>query len=775
MAILSFPQLLVVKWLILSISLRSTMADQTATYIIHMDALALPKVFPDHRSWYSAAMTSVTTELDSTSPELLYTYHYAIHGFSARLSDSQLEALVRSHGFVSFHRDRRVTVDTTHTPAFLGLSSAAGVWPEANYGKDVIIGVVDSGIWPESMSFQDRDDSMGPAPSRWKGTCEEGTMFNSSMCNNKLLGARFFNKGLLASNPNLTISMNSPRDTDGHGTHTASTAAGNVVEGASFFGYGAGTSRGTAPLARLAAYKVLWDEGALLSDVIAGIDQAIADGVDVISISLGLDSAPLYGDPIAVATYAAVEKGIVVVTSAGNAGPDLASLHNGTPWQTTVAATTVDRRYTGTITLGNGATVVGDSIYHGDASAVEVQTPLVFMQSCRNKGKWIKEVAHKIVVCVNHYEISLPEQRENVGKGGAVGGIFITNTTFFDVYVKDFTYPGTIVRPEDGQAILDYISQSSDATASFLFQKTLLGIQPAPSATTYSSRGPSPSAPTILKPDIGAPGSLILASWPANSSVEDDSTTSSGNASVHSDFNILSGTSMACPHVSGVAALLRAVHPSWSPAAIRSAMMTTAETEDNVSNPIEEYGSGGVRATPLAIGSGQINPNKAMDPGLIYDATSEDYLSFICSMNFTKSQIRMIIRNSSFNCTDQNSSPDLNYPSFIAFFNATDPSPAVQEFRRTVTNVGSAQCVYHAKVTRMRGYNVTVTPDVLAFKEKNEKQSFMLKVEKLEGSMMEVVNHGSLTWIEDGGQQHTVRSPFVATTTRMEELKERKR
>ncbi|KAG8377588.1 hypothetical protein BUALT_Bualt08G0048700 [Buddleja alternifolia] len=284
MTIIHISLRLCLCFLILTFPHFNSSLTQSDTYIVHMDLSAMRKAFSSHHSWYLATLSSISdTTHDRSdslpSSKLVYAYSNAINGFSAFLSSSELKAIKNSPGYLSSIKDMTVNVDTTHSYQFLGLNNNHGASPASNYGQDVIIGVVDSGVWPESKSFD--DDGMTEIPSRWKGECQSGAKFNSSMCNKKLIGARYFNKGLLAKNPNLTISMNSARDTDGHGTHTSSTAAGNYVVGASFFGYAPGTARGMAPKARVAMYKALWDEGLFLSDILAAIDQAIIDGVDV--------------------------------------------------------------------------------------------------------------------------------------------------------------------------------------------------------------------------------------------------------------------------------------------------------------------------------------------------------------------------------------------------------------------------------------------------------------------------------------------------------------
>lgn len=729
----------------------------------------MPKAFADHHSWYSATLSSLshnsgslitkrttqrTPSTTSLSSKLIYSYTHVINGFSASLLPEELEALKASPGYISSTLDMPVKLHTTHSTQFLGLNSNNGAWPASNYGEDVIVGLVDTGLWPESESFSDQGLSV--IPTRWRGACESGTQFNSSLCNKKLIGARYFNRGLVAKNPNATFAMNSTRDTDGHGTHTSTTAAGSEVQGASYFGYAPGTARGVAPKARVAMYKVFWDEGSSTADVIAAIDRAILDGVDVLSMSFGLDGLPLYEDPVAIATFAALDKGIFVSTSAGNEGPFLATLHNGTPWVLTVAASTIDREFAGVLTLGNGDTVTGLSLYPGESSSTPLS--LVFLGAC-NSSKELKQVGKgKIVVCQDKND-TLDAQIGNVTDAKVAGGVFITNNTNLELYMQ-ISFPAIFLNLKDGEVVTDYINSSessSESKASLAFEKTLLGTKPAPRATSYTSRGPSPSCPVILKPDILAPGSLILASWPENVIAA-----SANGRALFSNFNLLSGTSMACPHAAGVAALLKGAHPEWSPAAIRSAIMTTSDALDNTLSPIKDIGDDNRPATPIAIGAGHINPNKALDPGLVYDAGVEDYINLICALNFTEKQIKVITKSASFNCSTP--SLDLNYPSFIAFFNANNSnseSKTVKEFQRTVTKVGEGGATYVATVTPINWFEVNVVPDKLVFKEKNEKLSYRLSIEG-PSLAKETVTFGYLSWVDEE-HKHVIRSPIVVT------------
>ncbi|KAF7143914.1 hypothetical protein RHSIM_Rhsim05G0083400 [Rhododendron simsii] len=306
-----FPWLLLFP--LLGVSNSFAKSEKYKTYIIHMDRSQKPETFSTDESWHQYTLTSLSSFHED---QLLYSYDHVIHGFSTRFTPSQLSEIEKQPAHRATQQESFGKLFTTHTTKFLGLKHKSGIWPAASYGKDVIIGIIDTGIWPDSQSFQDK--GMSPVPERWKGKCENGTAFSLSSCNRKLIGAKSFSKGLLASGEKIQKgNFESARDFYDHGTHVSSTATGNPVLGVSYFGYARGTARGVAPSAQIAMYKVAWktstDYDFTESDLLAGMDQAIADGVDIMSLSLGYPEIPPYfEDTIAIATLSATEKGIEI-------------------------------------------------------------------------------------------------------------------------------------------------------------------------------------------------------------------------------------------------------------------------------------------------------------------------------------------------------------------------------------------------------------------------------------------------------------------------------
>uniref|UniRef100_A0A7N0SXJ5 Subtilisin-like protease n=1 Tax=Kalanchoe fedtschenkoi TaxID=63787 RepID=A0A7N0SXJ5_KALFE len=746
--------------LLLSIVIVSISAADRSVYIVHMDKSLMPKAFASHHSWYESAVESLGPSLDqsagSSPRRIVYTYDQVAHGFSAVLSEEELAALRKVPGFVSAYRDTSPTLHTTHTSEFLKLNDATGLWPASEYGKDVIIGTIDTGVWPESDSF--RDDGMTEVPKRWKGACEAGREFNASMCNKKLIGARFFSKGLIAARPDVNISMNSPRDTDGHGTHTSSTAAGNYVDHASFYGYAKGTARGMAPRARVAVYKVVFKEGCVASDVLAAMDQAVADGVDVLSISMAFLDDRIYKNPIAIASFGAMERGVVVSCSAGNSGPVYFSLLNGYPWVLTVGASTIDRALGGTLTLGNGFSAFGWNTFPGSATPA---LPIIYdkrLSICDSLDS-LSKAPRGIIFCERHdMKPSIYTQIETVASSNVSAAIFITDYPYDLGLAWNFsTFPGLAISSKAASAVLKYAkSGASNPNATMRFQQTLLGTKPAPAAAFYTSTGPSFSCPRVLKPDIMAPGTDIIAAWNPN----DATGRIRKDILFSSEYNIASGTSMSSPHAAGVAALLKGAHPEWSAAAIRSALMTSANQLDNTLAPIKDPNTEAT-ASPLVMGAGHIDPNRALDPGLIYDASPADYVALLCSLNYTKQQITAITRNSTFSCKNSSSPQDFNYPSFIALYQKPSTSYA-ETFRRTLTNVGGGATRYKVEVDVPKGWNVTVSPAKLVFGKKHEKQSYTLSLRYTSASKRENDGFGAIVWVEENGK-HRVRSPIAVS------------
>ncbi|TKY64882.1 Subtilisin protease SBT1.1 [Spatholobus suberectus] len=745
------------------------------TYIVHMDKTKIKaSIHPQDSSkpWFESIMDFISEasmqeqeeegEEEILAPQLLYTYETSMFGFAAQLSKKHLKKLNQVDGFLSAIPDELSTLHTTHTPHFLGLRNGTALWTASNLASDVIIGVLDTGIWPEHMSFQ--DSGLSPVPSRWKGVCEQGTNFSASNCNKKLIGARTYFKGYEKSNGKISEKEDylSPRDSRGHGTHTASTAAGDMVRNANLFGLARGTARGMRYTSRIAAYKVCWPSGCANSDILAAMDQAVSDGVDVLSLSLGGDPTPFYNDLIAIASFGATKKGVFVACSAGNDGPFPSTVANSAPWIMTVAASSTDRTFLTEVKLGNGKFFKGSSLYHGNQTKL---LPVVYGRSAGTEeeaefcisGSLDSKLVHgKIVACERGIN-GRTEKGEVVKVAGGAGMILLNSESQGEeLFADPHILPATSLGASASKTIRSYIQSVKKPIASISFMGTRYG-DPAPVMAAFSSRGPSIVGPDVIKPDVTAPGLNILAAWPTKTSL----------SSLPSDkrralFNILSGTSMSCPHVSGIAALLKSLHKDWSPAAIKSALMTTAYTLNNKGAPISDMASNNSSfANPFAFGSGHVNAVSASDPGLVYDISTQDYLNYFCSINYTSSQIALLSRGN-FVCSKKAvlQAGDLNYPSFVVLFSRSALNASVT-YKRVVTNVGKPQSAYAVKVGQPNGVSVTVAPRILKFEKLGQKLSYKVTFLAIGRARVPgTSSFGSLIWASG---RYRVRSPIAVT------------
>ncbi|KAL3631233.1 hypothetical protein CASFOL_024217 [Castilleja foliolosa] len=653
-----------------------TSADHQ-TYIVHVEGPADAQITTlnpkELQSYYTSFLSSFESTATSsnglnTAPDLIHSYRNVFPGFAAKLSDDDLKDLEKKKGFISARPERILSLHTTHSPSFLGLNQNIGLWSASNYGKGIIIGMIDTGISPDHPSFNDY--GMPPPPPKWKkNLCQLG---NFTSCNNKIIGAKDF-----VSKHNKTA-----LDEYFHGTHTSGTAAGSFVKGANVLGNAKGTASGIAPGAHLAIYKVCDASGSCPDSVIlAGMDAAIEDGVDVLSISIGDLPIYFYNNTIAIAAFSAMEKGIFVSASAGNSGPYSFSVENDAPWILTVGASTMDRKLKATVMLGNGQQYDGESTFQ-PKDFPQRSLPLVYAGNCSStKSLKRKGIKGKIVVCemegLGRIVKGVGEQVKNAG-GAAM--ILVNFEDWANITLSIINVlPAAHIGYADGLEIKAYIDSTKTPTAKILFGGTQIGDDRAPMVAGFSSRGPSYASPGILKPDILGPGVNILAAWPT--SVEN-------NPHSKSTFNIDFGTSMSCPHLSGVAALLKSVHPEWSPAAIKSAMITTADIVNQAHNPIEDATF--LPANIFATGAGHVNPEAAKDPGLIYDIKPEDYIPYLCGLKYTTQQIQAITKRK-VECSKANSIPEaqLNYPSFSLKF--LGKSTHSQTYSRTLTNVGDVE------------------------------------------------------------------------------------
>jgi len=679
--------------------------------------------------------------LTKVGGEKVYDYVYSFNGFAAKMSLDQATKLAGVDGVFSVSADEEYTMDTSTTPDFLGLTAEGGAWDMGYTGEDIVIGIVDSGIWPDSFSFSDRTGTNGNNTKDgkldyqqipgWNGKCTPGEEFTASDCNQKLIGAQYFNAGYGGNagiNADRPWEFNSPRDYNGHGTHTASTSGGNNGVPAEVSGIDLGTISGMAPRARIAAYKALWsnEDGSQASgftvDLVAAIDQAVADGVDVINYSIS-GSTTSMNTSVAISFLFAADSGVFVAASAGNSGPGASTVAHNNPWLTTVAAGTHDRYYAGTVTLGNNSVYNGasidsrgagpaDLIYAGDAGdalcAIGSLDPAL--------------VTGKIVVCDRGIYARVDKSYAVMEAGGI--GMVLANVTPSSINA-DLHYVPTVHVDEVAGAAIRAYAQTAGATATLtggVFQQA-----EAPEVAAFSSRGPAlAGAGDLLKPDIMAPGVDILAAVapPGNNG---------------RNFDFYSGTSMSSPHIAGIAALMKQAHPDWSPMMIKSALMTTASTITNFGNDIP----GGY----FDYGAGQVVPNSALDPGLVYDAGWLDWLAFLCE---TSTAVGSGTCNALASIGYSLDPSDLNYPSI-----SIGALPGSQTVVRTVTNVGPAG-TYDVTVDAPAGIDVTVDPASIHL-GKGQSASYTVTFTGNASVVANAWTFGSLTW-SDGS--HFVTSPI---------------
>ncbi|XBI87828.1 hypothetical protein VPH35_025860 [Triticum aestivum] len=713
--------------------------------------------------------------------QILYVFE-AINGIGLQIDDRFVPALKLLPGAQAVIEDRLHKLHTTYSWEFLGLEGSDGkasdLWENvAEFGKGVVIGNVDSGVWPTSDSF--RADGM-VAPTKWLGGCDASDDIDNAGCNGKLIGARVFSKGIQAQTSskggqmNQTV-VNSPWDYMGHGSHTLSTAGGGFAR-----------PRAGSPWAHVASYKACYNEGCTSLDVLKAILTAVEEGVDVLSLSLGEPRAIDYaGDAIAIGTSLAISKGIVVVASAGNSGPQPATVTNVAPWILTVAASTMDRIFQVDVIFG-ATTIQGQSLSNStlgnqEYEMISGENANFEDQSATDSAMCLpgsldpSKVSNKIVVCTRGGgTISTGQVVKEAGGAGMV--LCEGSGSDSSISAEPHVIPAAHCSYSQCREILDYLqSTTSPPVGQIKIREAKVGVTPSPMMADFSSRGPNTITPEILKPDITAPGVSVIAAYsqgvsPTGRSFDDRRV----------PYTVQSGTSMACPHVAGIAGLLKATYPNWSPSMIKSAIMTTATTGANDGSGIRD--KMGTAATPFNYGSGHVNPVRALDPGLVYDTKPRDYANFICSLRPTSTEgllptspplplsdllIPLLLGADAdpFECSQLggvDGPENLNYPSIATTCLPVSGSVTV---KRRVKNVGGGAPTYTASVTEPGGVRVTVQPSTLSFGGEiaEEEKDFTVMLEVHDAAVAADYVFGGIEWSDvDGG--HRVWSPIVATT-----------
>jgi subtilisin family serine protease len=727
----------------------------------------------------------------------IYSYGYTFNGFAVRLNEQQAAKLKTRRGVVGVWKDHLRRVETANSPAFLGLTNpVGGLTADLGLrGEGVIIGVIDSGITQEHPSFSERrqlepprlcrgafgdsllglflcrrfdtesESEYGPPPASWNGVCEAGENFGADACNNKLIGARFYRAGFDLISTRDVNEFDSPRDADGHGTHIASIAAGNSVP-ATLFGASIGTVSGMAPRARIAVYKACWLESGgfrsvcSVADLQQAIEDAVKDGVDIINYSIS-DSADSLDDPDDLALLAAADAGILSVVAAGNEGPMAETIlgPGGTPWVLTAGATSrAGEKFEEAIRVNQPVSIAGNyasreaaftpslstvgpitgllELVNDDFLGIDSEGTLgTFDDGCETfvNGSSVQGRIAFIQRGLCEFQIKV----ENAQSAGAIAVVVFNNQgdpILMGGIRNTVTIPAVMIGEADGMLLRDRIATGETVEVT-LDQSVLFSVADTGNAVdSFSARGPNLTDLNFLKPDVVAPGVNILAGQ----------TPDVANGIRGELFQYLSGTSQSVPHVAGIAALIAEAHPQWSPTAIKSALMTTAR-QDIVKED---------RQTPadaFDMGAGHIAPNQAVDPGLVYETTTEDFDAYLCGTStprLSDSECAALL-----GANPAPSGEALNLPSI-----AVSVLGATTTVTRTVTNVGPAE-QYSVSVTAPTAIGVSVSPTMLSLGS-GESAAFKVTFTN-QGAEPGIWQQGSLTW---ESAEHSVRSPFVVRT-----------
>lgn len=787
------------------VQLRSpSAAEHHATVsksVASQSAAAARNTSPPRFEKNSANMQAYTAQLEAEQDSVLartggntdkiYSYKYGLNGFAARMSIGAAQKLKGMPEVLNVWEDEIRPMATRQSRGFLGLfDSEAGLRTARELdGDGIIIAVIDSGVAPEHPALQDSREADRPSlcrsswaetsflgkwlcrsydkrpdvvafdePENWSGECEAGENFEASLCNNKLIGARWFIDGAEGSGPIDEKEFRSARDADGHGTHTATTAAGNFTS-ASIFGTLIGDVEGMAPKARVAVYKACWLRPAQTrascntSDLANAIDAAVADGVDVISYSIGNTLREITA-PDDVALMAAAKAGIIPVVAAGNEGPNLATIGSpaGGPWVITTAASTrsgdsaveamevtepasIAARYAVkealfSAPLTDVGPVEGKLVLVDDADeTLPSGSPGVTSDGCQPLTNG-DNVSGNIAL-MQRSGCLFTDMAMNAEAAGAIA-VLVYNIAGDPVVMLGeeglVEIPALMIGQADANLILAELDAQIDVTV--VLEKSLLltSTQSGNVMAGFSGRGPGP-VPDILKPDVTAPGVNILAGF----------TPDTANALPGENFAYLSGTSMSTPHVAGIAALLRQAHPDWSAAAIRSALITTARQDLQLSGSIAP-------PNPFDFGGGHIVPNDAFDPGIVYDNSDDEYDAFACGV---ASPAIVQTRCDELQAAGQSFfARDLNQPSISI------SRLANQEIvTRRVTNVSATTQSYSVQIAAPPGISISINPASISIAP-GASASFDVTL-RYQSGPMDLWRFGSFTWVND---DHQVRS-----------------